>query len=52
MTTKNIKTEYIIKEHVTEDLIKETDKFWENPQNIINLIDLLFLGRDKEQVCS
>lgn len=39
---------------VDEDLIRETDRFWENPQNIMNLIDLLFLwdDPDKKQICS
>ena len=31
---------------VTEEQIRETDKFWENPQNILNLIDLIFLSGD------
>jgi len=39
---------------MTDDLIQETDRFWEDPQNIMNLIDLLFLWADpdKKQVCS
>jgi len=39
---------------MTEDLIKEADRLWENPRMIMNLIDLLFLwdDPDKKQVCS
>lgn len=39
---------------MTEDLIRETDRFWEDPQKIMNLIDLLFLWEDpdKKQICS
>lgn len=39
---------------MTENLIREADRFWEDPQKIMNLIDLLFLGEDpdKKQVCS
>lgn len=29
-----------------EKKIPEVDGFWENPQNIMNLIDLLFLWED------
>lgn len=28
------------------------DKFWENPQNILNLIDLIFLGDETKHPCS
>lgn len=31
---------------VTDDMVEEMDKFWENPQNILNLIDLIFLSGD------
>lgn len=31
---------------VPEDLIRETDRFWEDPKKIMNLIDLLFLWDD------
>ena len=34
---------------VTEDLIQEADRLWENPQMIMNLIDLLFLWDDPEK---
>lgn len=40
---------------MTEEQVKETDRFWENPQNIMNLIDLLFLyddDPDRIKVCS
>ncbi len=39
---------------MTDDLIQETDRFWEDPQKIMNLIDLLFLWEDpdKKQICS
>ena len=38
---------------VSEDLIRETDNFWDDPQKIMNLIDLIFLmDEDKEKVCS
>lgn len=39
---------------MTEDLIRETDRFWDDPKKIMNLIDLLFLwdDPDKKQVCS
>lgn len=37
-----------------ESLIRETDKFWDDPKNIMNLIDLLFLWDDPDRgkVCS
>lgn len=34
---------------VTEGLIQETDRFWEDPQKIMNLIDLLFLWEDEDK---
>ena len=39
---------------VSEDLIQEADRLWENPRMIMNLIDLLFLwdDQDKKQICS
>lgn len=39
---------------VTEEMIQEADRLWENPRMIMNLIDLLFLwdDPDKKQVCS
>ena len=37
---------------VTEDLIQEADRLWENPQMIMNLIDLLFLWDDKKTIPS
>ena len=39
---------------VTEDLIQEADRLWENPQMVLNLIDLLFLfdDPDKKQIPS
>lgn len=39
---------------MTDDLIRETENFWDDPKKIMNLIDLLFLwdDPDKKQVCS
>ena len=39
---------------VSEDLIQEADRLWENPRMIMNLIDLLFLwdDPDKKQIPS
>lgn len=41
---------------MTEDLIQETDHFWDDPKKIMNLIDLLFLWEDddpyKKRICS
>jgi hypothetical protein len=39
---------------MTDDLIRETEHFWDDPKKIMNLIDLLFLwdDPDKKQVCS
>lgn len=34
---------------VPEDLIRETDRFWEDPKKIMNLIDLLFLWDDSNK---
>lgn len=37
-----------------EDLIQETDRFWEDPEKFMKLIDLLFLWEepDKKQIFS
>lgn len=39
---------------LTEDQIRKVEKFWEDPQKILDLIDLIFLCEDpeKRQVCS
>lgn len=39
---------------VSDDLIQESDRLWDDPKKIMNLIDLLFLwdDPDKKQVCS
>ena len=37
---------------MTEDLIRQTDNFWNDPQKVMILIDLLFLWDDREQICS
>ena len=39
---------------MTDDLIRETDRFWDDPKKIMNLIDLLFLldDPDKKQIPS
>lgn len=39
---------------VSDDQIRETQHFWDDPQKIMNLIDLLFLWEDadKKQICS
>ena len=34
---------------VSEDLIRETDRFWEDPRNVMNLIDLIFLLDDDKK---
>ncbi len=34
---------------VSDEQVKETDRFWEDPQKIMNLIDLLFLWEDPEK---
>lgn len=42
------------RDDVTDDLIRETERFWEDPRRIMALIDILFLGEepDGRQVCS
>ena len=37
-----------------DELILETDRFWQDPRKVMMLIDLLFLwdDPDKKQVCS
>lgn len=39
---------------VSDDLIQEAERLWENPRMIMNLIDLLFLWEDdhKRQIYS
>lgn len=39
---------------VTDEMIQEADRLWENPRMIMNLIDLLFLwdDPDKKQIPS
>lgn len=40
---------------VPEEYIRKAEHFWEDPQNIMRLLDLLFLydeDSDKKQVCS
>ena len=39
---------------VTDEMIREANHFWEDPQKVMMLIDLLFLfdDPDKRQVCS
>ena len=39
---------------VSEEHIREAEHFWEDPQNIMRLLDLLFLyeDSDKKQFCS
>ena len=39
---------------VSDDMIQETERFWESPKKIMNLIDLLFLWEDegKKQIYS
>lgn len=32
-----------------DDLARETDRFWEDPQKIMNLIDILFLWEDPDR---
>lgn len=36
-------------QQVSGDLIQETERFWENPKNILNLIDLIFLWDDEDR---
>jgi hypothetical protein len=33
---------------MTEDLFRDIDRFWEDPQKIMMLLDLLFLWEDEE----
>lgn len=39
---------------VTDEQLRETEHFWEDPQKVLNLLDLLFLYEDPDrlQVCS
>ena len=39
---------------VSNEMTQETDRFWDDPKKIMNLIDLLFLWEDegKKQICS
>lgn len=39
---------------MTEGLIRQTDNFWNDPQKVMYLVDLLFLfdDPDRKQVCS
>lgn len=39
---------------VPEEMTREAERIWEDPQKIMRLIDLLFLleDPDKKQVCS
>ena len=34
---------------VTEEMIQEADRLWENPRMIMNLIDLIFLWDDEDR---
>lgn len=36
------------KEPVNEELVRWTDHFWEDPEKVLLLIDLIFLGEDEE----
>ena len=40
--------------NIPEDMIMRTDHFWEDPQKVMYLIDLLFMfdDQDRKQVCS
>lgn len=40
------------KPQVTDEMIRETDRFWESPERIMMLIDILFLWDDKKQIPS
>ena len=42
------------KPQVTEEMLRETDRFWDDPEKIMMLIDILFLWEnpDKEKVVS
>ena len=35
--------------YVPDELIRETDRFWEDPEKIMRLIDLLFLWEDNKK---
>ena len=35
---------------VSENLIQETDRFWEDPKKIMMLIDLIFLNEDSKTI--
>lgn len=35
-----------MEEQISEDMEREVEKFWDNPQNILYLIDLIFLSGD------
>ena len=39
---------------VSDEMIRETERFWEDPKKIIALIDLLFLwdDPDRKKICS
>lgn len=33
----------------SDDMLRETDEFWSDPQKILSLIDLLFLWEDTDK---
>ncbi len=35
---------------MTDDLIRETDRFWEKPENVLRLIDLIFFFQEEKDV--
>lgn len=35
---------------VTEEQIRETENFWEDPQKVMYLVDLLFLDEDRNKI--
>lgn len=35
---------------VTEEQIRETENFWEDPKRVLALIDLLFLEEDRKKI--
>ena len=39
---------------VTDEQIRETEHFWDDPQKIMNLIDIMFLSEDpdRREICS
>lgn len=39
---------------MTEEMTKEADRVWEDPQKVMRLLDLIFLcdAPDRKQVCS